>query len=74
MTVLIIKHDGHTTYVWGDADKTMLSASPHASEPQIVEALRCAGELLGAHVFHAPVLERTSTLRHMLVMVEEEDT
>lgn len=72
-TVLIIKRGGHATYVWSDAGKTMLSASPHASEATIVEALRSAGELLGAHVFHAPVLERTVTLRRMLVTVEEED-
>lgn len=71
-TVLIIKRGGHTTYVWADAGKTMLSASPHASEATIVEALRSAGELLGAHVFHAPVLERPASLRAMLVTVEEE--
>lgn len=71
-TVLIIKRGGHTTYVWSDAGKTMLSASPHASEASIIEALRSAGELLGAHVFHEPVLDRAVTLRKMLVTVEEE--
>lgn len=72
-TVLIIKRNGHSTYVWADADKTMLSASPNASEATIVEALRSAGELLGAHVFHEPVLERAMTLRKMLVTVEKEE-